>query len=308
MNPPPKKLLATGQAGFVGTVLQRYLRAHPDCGATWCGPEREFDVLDAPALRAVVEAQQPDWIIHLAAQSHVPTSWKDPVRTLQVNAGGTANLLQVLTDSGFRGRLLYVSSADVYGAVPEAELPVTEDRVPAPRNPYASSKVAAEVLCRQWALTQPLDVVVVRPFNHTGAGQRPDFALPSFAREVAAIKLGRQAPRIQVGDLAVTRDFLDVQDVVAAYLALLAGGHRGETYNVCSGREVLLSDALAALLDVAGVRAEVATDSARLRPAEQRRMCGSHAKLSAATGWQPRIPLRETLAGLIDHWIQEFGT
>jgi GDP-4-dehydro-6-deoxy-D-mannose reductase len=189
--------------------------------------------------------------------------------------------------------------------VPESELPVTEERAPAPRNPYASSKVSAEVLCRQWSITRPLDVVIARPFNHTGAGQRPDFVLPSLARELARIRRRGGPATLQAGDLGVTRDFLDVRDVVAAYIALLDKGVAGEIYNVCSGREVLLKDALALLMQVAGVEAEVATDASRLRPAEQRRMCGSARKLTETTGWQPRVDWRDTLTSLVDHWMQE---
>jgi GDP-4-dehydro-6-deoxy-D-mannose reductase len=235
----------------------------------------------------------------------VPQSWSDPARTLQVNVCGTANLLNALSEAGFRGRLLYVSSADIYGSVHEADLPVTEQAPPAPLNPYASSKVAAEVLCRQWARTRELDVVIARPFNHTGPGQRIEFALPGFAREMAAIKLGQQPPQVLAGDLDVTRDFLDVRDVVNAYLALLARGRGGETYNICSGSEVHLGDALRRLAGMAGVQAAITADPARFRPSEQRRMCGSHAKITAETGWVPRIPLDETLRQLLDHWTRE---
>jgi GDP-4-dehydro-6-deoxy-D-mannose reductase len=300
-----KKLLATGHLGFVGTAMREFLQADGDQGVTWCPLDKEPDILDAGALRSTLEEFRPDWIIHLAAQSHVPSSWSDPLTTLKVNAGGTANVLKALDDTGFTGRLLYVSSADIYGAVPEEELPLTEHTPPAPRNPYASSKVAGEELCRQWARTRPLDVVIARPFNHTGAGQRPDFALPAFAQKVAAIKLGHEEPRILTGDLDVTRDFLDVRDVVAAYLALLAMGRSGETYNVCSGREVHLGEALHMLVELAGVQAEIATDPERLRPAEQRRMCGDHSRLTAATGWLPRIALRDTLTQLLDYWMQD---
>lgn len=300
-----KKLLATGHRGFVGTALRQFLELQTDSPAVWCPVTRESDLLDPAQLREMLGEHQPDWVVHLAAQSHVPLSWEDPAQTLQVNVCGTANLLKALSDSGFHGRLLYVSSADVYGAVPEAALPVSEEAALAPRNPYGSSKVAAEVLCRQWARTQQLDVVIARPFNHTGPGQRAEFALPGFAREIAAIKLGRQGPQIHVGDLDVTRDFLDVRDVANAYLALLAQGRSGETYNVCSGREVHLGDALRRLIALAGVQAEIALDPARLRPTEQRRMLGSHAKITADTGWVPRIALDETLKQVLDFWTGE---
>lgn len=303
--------MATGASGFVGQALQAELAA--TCWQwqglgmphavriDWCPPAPDLEMRDEASIRRSLEQARPDWIIHLAAQSHVPTAWSDPAGTLQVNAGGTALLLKVLAERGFKGRLLFVSSADIYGVVPESGLPITEDRVPAPRNPYASSKVAAEVLCGQWARTHGLDIVIARPFNHTGPGQRPDFVLPAFAQDVVAIAEGRQPPRLLTGDLGVTRDFLDVRDVIDAYLALLAQGEAGQTYNVCSGREVLLHGALQQLLELAGVQVEVDTDPARLRPAEQRRVCGSHAKLTQTTGWHPRYSLRDILAALLDH-------
>lgn len=301
--------MATGHDGFVGQALHSVLAAQAwqAQGRTihWCPPQPGFDVRNEDSIRRSLELARPDWVLHLAAQSHVPTAWSDPAGTLQVNAGGTALLLKVLAQMQFTGRVLFVSSADVYGTVPETELPITEQREPAPRNPYASSKVAAEVICRQWGRTHGLDIVIARPFNHTGSGQRPDFALPAFAREVAAIAAGLQPPRVLTGDLQVTRDFLDVRDVVAAYLALLAQGEGGQTYNVCSGREVLLHDALMLLLQRAGVQAEVATDPSRLRPAEQRRVCGSHHKITASTGWQPQIALHDTLSDLLEHWNRE---
>lgn len=296
------KLLATGHRGFVGTCLRQVLQEDPDLGVSWCPLESETDILDPAGLRAMLEEHRPDWVVHLAAQSHVPASWADPAATLRVNVCGTANLLNALAQIGFRGRLLYVSSADIYGSVDEAALPLTEETPLAPRNPYSSSKIAGEVLCQQWARTRQLDVVIARPFNHTGAGQRADFALPAFAREIAAIKRSGQPGSVQAGDLEVTRDFLDVRDVVAAYLALLARGHRGETYNVCSGREVHLGQALRMLIELAGVQARIVSDPARMRHSEQKRMFGSHRKLTQATGWQPRIEFQETLAQLIDYW------
>ena len=308
-TPAAVRLMVTGHDGFVGQAMQAFLAAHEWQAhgrlLSWCPPQPGFEIRDEASIRRSLEHARPDWVLHLAAQSHVPTAWADPAGTLQVNAGGTATLLKVLADMKFAGRVLFVSSADIYGAVPDAQLPITEDREPAPRNPYASSKVAAEVICRQWGRTHGLDIVIARPFNHTGPGQRADFALPAFAREVAGIAAGRQAPKVLTGDLQVTRDFLDVRDVAAAYLALLAKGQGGHTYNVCAGREVLLHDALMQLLQLAGVQAEVTTDPSRLRPAEQRRVCGSHGKITASTGWQPTIALQDTLSDLLEHWNRE---
>lgn len=304
-----KRLLVTGLAGFVGMSLRSWVEAGGGpAGLQLFGPEEGLDLRDAPAVAKMVASLAPDAVLHLAAQSHVGESLADPATTLQVNVVGTANLLKALTDQGFTGRMLYVSSADVYGIVPEDRLPVAETHPPAPLSPYGASKVAAEVLCQQWARTHGLQVMIARPFNHTGPGQRPDFAPPGFARDAVAIRLGLREPVLPVGDLQVTRDFLDVRDVVDAYLRLLESGEVGAIYNICSGREVLLADMLDRLLVLAGVRPRLERDPARLRPAEQRRMRGDHGKLTAATGWQPRYPLDETLAQLIDHWHKELNT
>lgn len=302
-----KKLLATGHNGFVGQAMARYLHdSIQNRDVQWCSPQRPYDMCNVVTVRDLLEEHRPDWVLHLAAQSHVPTAMASPAATLLVNTVGTANLLQVLTDIQFKGRLLYVSSADVYGAVPAAMLPVNETWVPAPRNPYASSKLAAEMLCLQWARSHPLDVVIARPFNHTGAGQDIQFALPAFAKAVVEIAVGRHAPYIQTGDLDVTRDFSDVRDVVAAYLSLFRRGRSSEIYNVCSGREYRLSQVLDDIMRLAKVQADTARDPTRLRPAEQRRMCGDPGKIASETGWSPVYNFEQTLQQLLDHWLQEF--
>src|SRR5690606_12143272 len=150
-----------------------------------------LDLRDAAGMKAAVAALQPDCVLHLAAQSFVPASFRDPAETLAINVGGTLNLLQALSAAAFEGRLLYVSSSDVYGAVDLAELPVDESRMPVPRNPYAVSKVSAEMLCRQWHLTEGMQVLVARPFNPTGPGQDARFVLSGFAQRIAQIAIGK---------------------------------------------------------------------------------------------------------------------
>lgn len=301
------RLLITGSNGFVGSALRRYLSGSPwGERVTSCEPAPDFDITRPDQVHDLVASARPDWVLHLAAQSHVQTSFNDPAGTFGVNLIGTVNLLQALNRTGFSGRLLYVSSADIYGQVDEADLPIVETQAPVPRSPYAVSKAATEMLCWQWRLTYGLDVVIARPFNHVGPGQSPDFALSGFARSIAAIALGRQEARIPTGDLDVTRDFTDVRDIIEAYLALLERGRAGEAYNVCSGREYRLADILQTMLERAGVRADVTPDPARMRPVDQRRVYGDHGKLTAHTGWQPQIPIGDTLDCLVEHWKREW--
>lgn len=303
---PPRRLLVTGHRGFVGQSLQAWLPASAHARQyTLVLPESPYDLRDAAAVRDMVRAARPDAVLHLAAQSFVPQAFRDPAGTFAVNVGGTLHLLQALRDEGFAGRLLYVSSADVYGTVEPEALPVAETRLPAPRNPYSVSKLAAEALCRQWHFTEGLDVVIARPFNHTGPGQDERFAVSGFARRVARIVMGMESPRLVTGNLEVTRDFTDVRDVLAAYFSLFAAGRAGEIYNVCSGVETRLSDLLARMLETVGLHVTLETDPALLRPNEQVRMVGSSDKLRADTGWTPACDFDETLATLVEWWRQQ---
>ena len=288
------KLLLTGANVFVGQYVQAALP---------CVPLPDgLDLRDRAALTAAVIAIQPDTVLHLAAQSFVPAAFENPRETFDINLTGTLNLLEALQAAEFRGRMLFVGSGDTYGQVAEAALPVREDHPLHPRNPYAVSKVAAEALCYQWSQTSGFEIVMVRPFNHIGPGQSPRFAIADFARQVTEIRLGRRAPVLQVGDIDVTRDFTDVRDVVRAYGLLLEHGRNGGVYNVCSGREYRIRDLLQQLITLAGVEASIEQDSARLRRAEQRRMVASFAALQRDTGWQPAIPMEESLQDLLDDW------
>ena len=295
--------MITGGSGFVGRHLIDLL-AEEDGGGYGVLPEH-VDLRDSAALDAFCKSRNTDSVIHLAAQSFVPRSFEVPEETYAVNFLGTLNLLEALKKAGFNGTLLFVGSSDIYGLVGPGRLPITEEAPPAPRSPYAVSKAAAELLCRQWSITEKMRIVMTRPFNHIGPGQDPRFALSGFCRQVALIRLGGQAPVIEVGDLDITRDFTDVRDVVRAYSALLDQGENGEVYNICSGREVLLADVLTQLREVAGVDFEVRVDPTRFRPAEQRRVCGSALKLEQATGWRPEIAFTQTLSDMYSWWLEE---
>lgn len=299
-----KKLFITGAQGFVGQHLQATALSHAwQASFEVVGGDAQYDITDRASLDNVINRAQPDAVIHLAAQSHVPTSFEDPEATYRVNFFGTYNVLRALAAAKFKGRMLYVGSADTYGLVAEEDLPIRELQPLRPRNPYAVSKVAAEALCYQWSQTGPFEVVTARPFNHIGPGQADNFAVSGFAKQVAEIALGQRSAEIQVGDLDVTRDFTDVRDIAEAYLMLLLRGKSGEAYNVGSGKEHKMSDILALLIEVAGISARITIDPERFRPAEQRRLVCDASKLKQQTGWQPRRQLNETLSEIIQHCI-----
>ena len=264
-----------------------------------CPPH--FDLLDPGQVDAAMAEHAPDAILHLAAQSNVPQSFKDPEGTFRVNVFGTLRLLQAIKRAGLSPRVVLASSGDVYGNVPEAEMPVSEDRIPRPRNPYAVSKLAAEALCYQWSQSDGVQVMVARAFNHIGAGQSDSFVLPSFARQIAEIKAGKRPPVIEVGDIDVTRDFTHVADVIEGYLALLAHGRPGETYNIASGSDRRVRDLLGRMLELSGAKAEIRRDPERFRHAEQRVVRGSNAKISSL-GWHPHRSIDDALTGILEEW------
>lgn len=299
----PRPLLVTGLSGFVGSTLKRM---HSSLGAFpgWelLDNTKRYDLLSPESLDELLAGQVPSAVIHLAGQTFVPEAFRYPEKTIQVNLLGTLNLLQALKRVGFSGAFLYVSSGDVYGKIAEADLPVTEKQLPHPGNPYAVSKLAAEHLCYQWSCAEPWRIMIARPFNHIGAGQNANFVVPGVARQIIRIKHGLQPSVIDVGDIDVSRDFLDVRDVISAYFKILEHGQSGETYNVCSGNEVRVRDIINTMLAMAKADAELIQDPKKLRPSDQKRMKGSNQWLKAVTGWQPNIPLEHTLEAVLADW------
>ena len=292
------RTLITGDTGFVG----QYALARVAEAVGISSPGARVDIRDKAALVARLREVQPTAVLHLAALSFVPDSFKAPEATFEVNLFGTLRLLEALAETGFKGRFLFVGTGDAYGLVPATELPITEDRALRPRNPYAASKAAAEALCFQWSQTGPFEVMMARPFNHMGAGQSENYAISDFAKQIAEIAAGKRPAVLTVGNIDVTRDFTDVRDVVRAYELILAKGRNSEIYNICSGVEHSLKDLLGRLLHLCGVKAEVRVDPARYRPAEQLRVYGSHKKLSEHTGWQPLVSIDETLLNIYRYW------
>ena len=302
-----KRLLVTGRDGFVGRTLARMVASEADLG-DWHLLEvpADFDLRDRAWTDRLVGEWMPDAVIHLAAQSSVAESFKHPEATLNVNLIGTLHLLQALKATGFSGRMVYVGTGDIYGMVDEADLPVVEIAGAGPRSPYAVSKFAAETLCRQWVFTEGMQIVLARPFNHIGPGPEHAVRHPRFRqadrRDPAWTP---REPTLTVGDIDVTRDFTDVRDVVRAYFELLRAGVAGEVYNVCSGVERSVRSLLERMIEIAGVDASIATDAARMRKSEQRRMCGSAARIHGTTGWMPSLPLDESLQQILQYWEGE---
>ena len=282
--------LVTGHTGFVG----RYVLAEDGYCGLADGAGR-IDLTDFRKLQAFFESNSFNHVIHLAARSFVPDSLTDPVSTYESNLVGTINLLKALDETGFDGRFLYVSSAEVYGAITEDKMPVTEEITPVPRNPYGASKLAAESYVLQHSQRSEFDVLIARPFNHTGPGQSGNFLVPSLLNQMVS---DDDSP-IKVGNTAVSRDFSDVRDVVDAYMALLANGKSGEIYNVCSGEETVVANLIEQATKLSGCNREIVSTAGKQRKNEQVRVWGSNEKIKNHTGWRPSFTVRETLHSML---------
>jgi GDP-4-dehydro-6-deoxy-D-mannose reductase len=312
------RLLVTGAGGFVGAHLLAHLRqARPDAdlhgivlpgggpageSASAGATVHEADLEDPTQAAVAVEEARPDRIFHLAGQSSVHRSWDDPGATLRANVLGIVNVLDAARRLGLRPAALVVGSADEYGPASPEEQPLRESAPLRPASPYAVSKVAQAALALLYGPAGGMRVVVTRTFPHTGPGRGEAFAESSFARQIAEIEAGRRPAVVEVGNLDAVRDFADVRDVVRAYDLLIENGEPGEVYNVCTGRGRRIGELLDALVALSTVRVDVRVDAARLRAADVSVLVGDPSKLRSATGWQPRIPLEQTLRDLLEDW------
>ena len=290
--------LVTGSEGFVGRLLCRRLA---EAGWNVRGVDRHVspgtprsvacDLTDPAQVDELLEATpSPTHIFHLAGLTYVPESIEHPWQAMEANVAGTIHLARALIRRVPGARLLHVSTSEVYG--PPLRLPVDEAHPLAPANPYSISKAAAEQYCGFLAARGELEIIRLRPFNHSGPGQSPRFVLSSFARQIAEIETGRAQPVLRVGNLSAARDFSHVQDVLDAYEAVATRGHAGEVYNICSGRSRTIQQAVDRLLAQARVPIDVAVDPDRYRPEIVPEVCGSHQKLTRDTGWEPPARVR----------------
>lgn len=301
-----KKCLITGIGGFVGSFLKEELKnSLPEYeihGLHRSGEISknvdyhfyEMDIRDTVSVSELILSLQPDLVFHLAAQPFVPKAILDPWGTLDINVKGTLNILESLKKLNRPCKLIYVSSADVYGRQLPDSYPLVESILPNPVNPYSASKLSAEVYCRQYAaVTKYLEIMIARPFNHIGVGQRKEFVIPNFCQQIID-SANSSNSEILVGDISSTRDFLDVRDVVRAYITLAKSGVSGEIYNICSNVETSIQEILEILIRLSGTSIKLTKDPTRFREAETARLFGNNDKIKAL-GWQKKFELSNSL-------------
>ena len=305
------KALIIGVAGFVGKYLvDELVIAGWDVSGTRLPTESTdlnipvygLDILDTASVKNLLRKTNPECVFHLAAQSSVAISWKQPAQTVDVNIKGVINLLEAVREMESPSRVLLVGSGEEYGYILPEELPVDEDTALRPGNIYACTKIAQGMFGQIYARAYGLEIVVIRAFNHIGPGQMDTFVIPAFCKQVAEIEAKGKSGTIKVGNLEAKRDFTDVRDIVKAYRLLAETGESGEIYNVGSGDSVSIADVLEMIIKLSNARITVAQDPLRMRPSDVPEIKADISKLVGCTGWKPEISLEETVRHVLDEW------
>ncbi|MBP6385013.1 MAG: GDP-mannose 4,6-dehydratase [Pseudarcicella sp.] len=313
------KYLITGFSGFVSQHFVELLATLPEqvdiLGVSKTEPCWDYQnfkngkiSFKSVDLRIKSEIEQalidfrPDYILHLASYSSVGYSWQNPVESFTNNTNIFLNLVEVIRQKNIPSKILSIGSSEQYGDVSLQDLPLSEERILKPISPYAVARTSQEMLSKVYADSYGIDIVMTRSFNHIGAYQKDAFVIPSFAKQLVQIKKQLKSPEITVGNLSIIRDFVDVRDVVKAYLLLFKMGKKGEIYNICSNNGISLKETLDIMQQYTKVDFQVFTDKNLVRPNDNQVIIGDNSKIKAGTGWLPQIPFHESVETIINYW------
>ena len=304
------KALITGVDGFVGKYLSEYLlkQKYEVYGTTISEKYKnekikiyKMNLLDEKEVNKVIKMIKPDKIFHLAGQSAVGLSWEKPVLTVNINVNGTLNLLEAVRNYSKDSKILIVGSSDQYGPIKPEECPIKESKIQNPQSPYGVSKKAQEEMCKLYVNAYHTNIIMVRAFNHIGAGQSTNFVVADFASKIAQIEKGSE-PVLKVGNLESFRDFTDVRDIVRGYSLLLEKGKLGEIYNIGSGKEVKVSEILKKLVSMSKKEIKIEIDPNKFRPVDVPLVVCDNSKIKKDTGWETEFLINDTLEEVLEYW------
>ena len=266
----------------------------------------EGDIVDFQTVFKVLKEVKPELIFHLAGQPFVPSSFEHTAETFKVNVIGSINIFEAIKATEISPRTVVVTSGEVYGETAGLPRVHTERSVPRPVNPYAASKTSIDYIAQTYKTFEGLDIVVARPFNHTGPRQRPSFVCSSLARQIAEIRKKGGPPALRVGNVAPRRDFTDVRDVARAYAKLgSVPNDKDFIFNVCSGNVFSIGEIIRLYESITGMTFELQVEQKRLRGYDIQLLAGENTLLRTVTGWQPEIAMRQTLTDLLEMWMGE---
>ncbi|MGA7160771.1 MAG: GDP-mannose 4,6-dehydratase [Bacteroidota bacterium] len=314
------KVLITGIGGFAGSHLADYIfsTTHAEVsGVLRDGEKRdnissheskihlyECDIVDFQSIFTILKEAKPDIIFHLAGQPFVPSSFEHTAETFRVNVIGSINIFEAIKAVGISPRIVVVTSGEVYGETAGLPNVHTESSIPHPVNPYAASKTSIDYIAQTYKTYEGLNIVVARPFNHTGPRQSGSFICPSLARQISVIQKDHTAPILNVGAVKPRRDFTDVRDVARAYWLLGTISNKDNfIYNVCSGRIFSIEEIIGMYEKITGMKFQLQVEQKRLRGYDIQLLAGSSELLQKTTGWKPEIPMEQTLTDLLVDWM-----
>ena len=314
------KIFITGINGFVGSYLVEYLiKSYPKSKIYGLIRNRadqhnllqiksklkliEADLLDTKKIDQTIKSVKPDWVFHLAAQMSSRFMKEADEQMLDINIIGALNLLKAVKNNAPKAKFLFISSAAVYGNPPGHCFPLKESCPAAPIDIYGSSKVCAEILCQQYCKIFGLPVLIARTFNILAPTRAQNYLEKNFIPQIKSIKFCKAPPIINTGDLTSERDFLDIRDIIRAYVALIQRGRPGEIYNVCSGTARRMDPLSGLLIKYSGLKGKVklVRDRRYVRAIDIKKSVGSNVKLKRHTGWSPKIKLERTLSDMLKH-------
>lgn len=314
-----KKILITGITGFAGSWLAQYLSSQEktEIIGTYLNSKTHRNVanlenrirlvqcnlLKKENVEQLIKEEKPDAVYHLAAIASPALSFKEPESVLTNNIASELYVFEALRSAELTGtKILIVSSADVYGKVEPADLPIDEETKMQPTNPYAVSKIAQDYLALQYFLSYSMPIIRIRPFNHIGPRQSADFVVSSFARQIAEIEKGKKEAILSVGNLDTRRDFTDVRDMACAYSLALEKGVPGAVYNIGTDKSQTIKETLLTLLSFSKIDIAIQEDDQLIRPTDTQELLCDSTKFRKKTGWQPEIPIEQTLKDTLDYW------
>lgn len=314
-----KRALITGVTGFAGSYLAEYLLSTKkyEVSGTYLIEESlnniEFsrdkvnlikaDLSEEKTVFKIIKDTSPSAIFHLAALTSPFDSFNNPIQTLTNNISLQVNILEAIRKYNlFDAKILVVSSADIYGLVKKENLPIDEKTSLVPTSPYSVSKIAQDFLGLTYFLSYKLKTIRVRPFNHIGPRQSPNFVVSSFAKQIAEIEKGKREPVLRVGNLESKRDFTDVKDMVRAYVMAIEKGKYGDVYNIGSGISYEISEILNKLISMSSSKIKIVKDKALFRPSDNPDLICNADKFSKLSGWKPEVSIDTTLKNTLDYW------
>lgn len=303
------KALIIGGGGFVGGYLADELKNNGyDVYITYLEKvdsdyvQFTLDIRKKDDISAILSEVNPDVIFHLAAQSSVALSWKNPQLTAEINIIGAINLFEAVREYKGNPRVIVIGSGEEYGCISANSCPIKEVEPLHPMNIYAATKVCQEQTAEIYVRAYGLDIVMVRAFNHSGPKQESIFVMSDFCRQIADIEKGRKSPVMTVGNLAAMRDFTDVRDIVRGYRLLAEKGKSGEIYNIGSGKAVSIQYILDTALKLSTVEIAVERDAKRMRASDIPIIEADTTKIHGDTGWKAEIAVEQTIEDTLNYW------